>query len=212
MGLALKRAVPSLSAGVLVAAALGLDFLLGLFVLVGLETVQVPVDFAQRHYLTFTFPWSHGLLAALTWSAAAAVLTLLLVRGPARGWGALVVATAVASHFLCDALEHVPELPLLGPSSPRVGLGLWRWMPWALAVEVALAALGFVLYRRASPGRFPLGMAVLLLAVAAVALPGQLLSSAPPPTSALAATWLLQAPALGLLAGWLDGRRPAPAH
>src|SRR5271165_6277606 len=139
VGLAFKRAVPSVSAGWLVAGALLLDFLLGLFVLAGFEQVYVPADFARRHYLTFSFPWSHGLLATLVWSALAAGVTAGLVRGPARGWAALAVAAAVASHFLCDAVEHLPELPLLGPTSPQLGLGLWRWMPWALALEAALA-------------------------------------------------------------------------
>ena len=214
VGLALKRAVPSVNAGVLVAAALLLDSLLGLFVLAGLEQVHLPEDFARRRYLTFSFPWSHGLLATLLWSALAAALTWALLRGPARGWAALAVAVAVASHFPCDVIEHLPELPLLGPDSTRLGLGLWRWMPWALALEVALAALGLVLYRRATAGEFPWGMALLVVGVAAVALPGQLFSTAAPPREALVATWLLQAPLLGLGAGWLDARRrgrPPPA-
>ena len=207
VGLGLKRAAPSLNAGVLVAAALLLDWLLGLFVLGGVEAVHVPQDFARRHYLTFSFPFSHGLAATLLWSAAAAALGAALLRGPSRRWGALVVAVAVASHFLCDAVEHIPELPLLGANSPLVGWGLWRWMPLALALEVALAAVGFGLYWRAVPGGFPWGLALLLLVLAAVALPGQLLSTEAPATQALVATWLLQVPLLGLLIGWLDARR-----
>ncbi|MGO9832019.1 MAG: hypothetical protein ACLPJH_17940 [Myxococcaceae bacterium] len=210
VGLALKRAVPTLSAGALVAAALLLDWLLGLFVLAGIEQVHVPEDFAHRRYFTFTFPWSHGLLATLLWSALAAAVTWALVRGPARGWGALAMGVAVASHFPCDVVEHLPELPLLGPDSARLGLGLWRWMPWALALELTLAAVGLLLYGRATPGGFPRGMALLVLAVAAVALPGQLLATQAPPAQALAVTWLVQAPLLGLVAGWLDARRRAP--
>ena len=212
VGLALKRAAPSVNVGLLVAGALVADFLLGLFILLGLERVHVPTDFAHRHFLTFTFPWSHGLAATAAWAGAAGGLTYGLLRGPARAWGALVVALAVASHFPCDAIEHVPELPLWGVASPQLGLGLWRWMPAALALEVALAVWGLLLYRRASPGAFPLGMALLLVALAALALPGQLLSTSAPSGQALVATWLLEVPLIGALAGWLDGRRQARAE
>lgn len=57
-----------------------------------------------------------------------------------RGWATVVVAAAVFSHFLLDFLVHIPELPLLGEASPKVGLGLWNQMPVASVVGILLVA------------------------------------------------------------------------
>jgi len=112
--LIVKRAAPGVGLGKLVAGALLLDSLLGVFVLAGLESVKVPDDFASLHFLRFDFPVSHGLLAALSWS----LVALALVR---KKWGVEAgnaVGLAVFSHWPLDAIEHEPELPLaLG--SPR---------------------------------------------------------------------------------------------
>ena len=51
--------------GWLIFAAFLPDFLLGLFASAGWEDYQVPPDYASKHYLLFTFPFSHGLLADL---------------------------------------------------------------------------------------------------------------------------------------------------
>jgi hypothetical protein len=117
-GLAAKRLAPRLNLGVLFLAAMWLDALLWIFVLLGFEEVHVPASFGETHYLTFTFPYSHGMAASLGWSAAA----LVAVR--AWGWSGtagLVIAGTVFSHFVLDALVHVAGLPLLGPGSYRRG-------------------------------------------------------------------------------------------
>jgi hypothetical protein len=60
IGLGLKSADRRSNAGLLIFAALFADFLLGCFALAGWESYQVPRDYAHKHYLLFTFPWSHG--------------------------------------------------------------------------------------------------------------------------------------------------------
>ena len=69
VGLGLKKVEPEVNLGLLFFATLLLDFLLGIFVLMGIEQVHVPADYASLHYLMFTFPYSHGLLASLIWAA-----------------------------------------------------------------------------------------------------------------------------------------------
>ncbi|HYM12810.1 MAG TPA: hypothetical protein VEU62_18880 [Bryobacterales bacterium] len=80
VGIGLKRADRRLNAGILVFAALLADFLLGVFVFLGLEDYFVPPNFATVHYLQFEFPYSHGLAASIGWAGAAALAALLLWR------------------------------------------------------------------------------------------------------------------------------------
>src|SRR4051812_6666623 len=124
--MALARAERRINLGVLVFAALFLDFALWLLVLLGWESVTIPINFSATHQPEFVFPYSHGLLASIGWSAVAGLATFLayprLNRAKVRA--AVLVAAAVFSHWLLDALVHAPELPILGASSAKIGLGL----------------------------------------------------------------------------------------
>ena len=211
VGLALSSRSRRFRLGPLLGAAMLLDVLLGVFVLARMEQVIVPPGFATGHYLEFVFPYSHGLLNSLLWASLTAGLAgagwLLLGRGSAAAW---IAGAAVFSHFLCDAVEHVRGLPLLGEDLPHVGLGLWRAMPWALALEGLLLAGGLVLFLRSREGlsrvrRAVLGGVLGMLAVLQVV--GQLGGALPPPASVLAASWIVQSGVLVLLGLWAD---PAP--
>lgn len=147
-GLAAKAVAPRIGLGTLAAAALLLDVVFWLFVILRLEGAAVPGDFATRHMLAFSFPWSHSLLGALFWSAGAAFLwSWSGGEGKYFAFAPAVVAATVFSHWLLDFLVHPPEMPLWGPGAPSVGLGLEQ--PVALIVELALAAagLGYFLWR-----------------------------------------------------------------
>ena len=92
---------------------------------------MVPDGYANKRCLLFSFPYSHGLVALTLW---AAILGFLVSRAfgidGRRTW--LVVGLAVLSHFLLDGAVHVAGLPLIGESSPKFGLGLWKTMPLEL--------------------------------------------------------------------------------
>ena len=139
VGLGLKKAAPEVNLGLLVFAAFLLDVLLGLFVLLGLEQIHVPANYAQLHYLRFTFPSSHGLLASLLWAAVAFIISTALWPHNAvnRTRAGLVVGAAVWSHWTGDAIEHVP-VPLMGANSPTVGLSLWNHLGIAIGLELLL--------------------------------------------------------------------------
>ena len=123
VGLGLKAADRRLNAGILIFGAFLADFLLGWFVLAGWESYQYPPDFASKHYMLFTFPWSHGLVPDLVWAVALGSLVWVFRREPRA---AIVVGIAVVSHFVLDGVVHVQGLPVAGPGSPELGLGLWR--------------------------------------------------------------------------------------
>jgi len=211
VGLALSSRSRRFRLGTLFGGVMLLDVLLGLFVLAGLERVIVPPDFATGHYLEFVFPYSHGLVHVVIWSAITAALAvagwLLLGRGRAAAW---IAFAAVLSHFVCDAVVHVRGLPLLGNHGPLVGLGLWRAMPWALALELVLLAGGVVLFLRSRPDLPPVRRGVLLavlVLLAGLQAVGQLGGAQPPPASALAVSFIVQTAVLVLLGLWAD---PAP--
>jgi hypothetical protein len=205
-GLASKRLAPSVSLGVLLLAAMLLDALLWIFVLLGLEQVHVPENFGDVHYLTFTFPYSHGLVASLSWSATAFAVAR------AGGWSAragLVIGATVFSHFLLDALVHVVGLPVLGPGSYRVGLGLWRHTGLELAVECALGGLGWWMYLgspRAKGGAARWGLGGLVALCALLTIMGGLATKPPPSARAMAMVSLVVIGLLAALASWLDRR------
>lgn len=197
--------------GVFIAAALLLDLVLWLFVLLGIESVSIPPDFETTRQVEFVFPYSHGLLAAAVWSVAAgAIGSWAYSRLQQQRWriGSLIAAAAF-SHWLLDALVHKPELPLAGGGSLQLGLGLWDAMPIAVGVEAAIVVLGvylFVAGSRSSRGR-SVALAVLGLAVLALTVFGMTIAPPAPSAFAMALSSLLTLVAVTALAVWL-GRVP----
>src|SRR5215813_13584721 len=103
VALGASRAVPRVNVGWLVFAALLADFLLGIFASIGLEHASVPADYPHRHYLLFTFSYSHGFVALFVWSVLLGVLLSRALRLTAqRVW--IVIALVALSHFLFDEL------------------------------------------------------------------------------------------------------------
>lgn len=208
MGLALKRAEPRMNLGALIICSLFLDFLLGVFVLLGVEKVIVPENFARLHYLLFQFPYSHSLVGALFWSAGAACIGFLFLRG--KDWrkrGAVVLGLAVFIHFAGDIIEHPPQLHVAGSHSTRLGLGLWDHLGWALALEVFLVMLGLWLYfsvTRTHRIWKRIGVLFLLSLLTIFAVAGQLVSEIAPSLKASAAVWIINPVVLGAVCWWLD--------
>lgn len=210
--MALGRADRRINLGVFAFAAMLLDFVLWLLVLLGWESVVIPADFARTHQPQFVFPYSHGLLASLAWSALAALTTLLWYPGltQAKMRAAAVVGVAVFSHWLLDALVHAPELPVAGSGSMRVGLGLWQMMPLALIVEAAIALAGLWLFvAGAGISRAKkVGLSLLSVLIVASTVAGMTVAPPPPSATAMAATSIVTILVVCALAAWL-GRTSA---
>lgn len=205
-GLVLGRAERQVNIGVFIASALLLDFLLWLFVLLGWESVAIPADFAGTHQGQFVFPYSHGLLASAVWSALAGVLAYILCAGYRTRWRvATLIAAAVLSHWVLDALVHRPELPLAGSGSHLVGLALWNNMPLALILEAALVVVGLWLFiPGAKMGRYKsIGLVVLSVVVMAFTAVGMTVAPTPPSAMAMAGSSLGALIVVGVLGYWL---------
>ncbi len=194
VALAAKRVAPKVSLGVAMAAATWIDLVWPLFVLAGVERVEVrPGDTVMTPLAFVEYPYTHSLLAVLGWS----VLAAALYAAFRRSWrGSLVVGALVTSHWVLDFFTHRPDLPLW-PGGPVVGLGLWNLPALTLLLELAIFVGGVALYLRTTQpldrvGRWSLaGLVALVSAIYVVNLAG------PPPPSAEAvagaalAAWLL---------------------
>ena len=210
--LVIGRAERRVNVGAFIAAALLLDLLLWILILLGWESVFIPSNFASTHQPEYVFPYSHGLAASLTWSAIAGAAGFVwCAHLPVAKWrAAALIAAAVFSHWLLDALVHQPEMPLAGVRSIKVGLALWQSMPAALAIESAIVVAGLWLFMPGSGlsrGK-SLALAALVLLVLVFTVVG--MTIAPPPTSALAmaGSSLVTLVVVCALACWL-GRLPS---
>jgi len=192
VGLAGKRAAPSVSLATWVASAQLVDLLWPLFLLAGFEHVRIvpgitaftPLDF-------YDYPITHSLVGSAAWAAVFGG-GWMAVRRKSRG--AALLAAGVLSHWVLDVISHRPDVPVL-PRGPYLGFGLWNSIPATLVVELTMFAAGVAIYVRADgPGRrrasFWLFIAFLLVAYFAAAF-----GPPPPDTRTLAwsglALWLL---------------------
>ncbi len=210
--LAISQAEKRSNVGVFVLAALLLDVVLWLLILAGYESVTIPAAFVHTHQPEFVFPYSHGLVASLCWSFLAGALAYAACPLPraAQLRKAGLVAAAVFSHWVLDVLVHVPELPLLGAASPRLGLGLWNHLPLALAVE-ALLVIGGVWLFWAGSGVSKARKAILAgltLLLLAFTIAGMTIAPAPPSATVMAASSLLTILVVCGLFAWLGRGAP----
>jgi hypothetical protein len=201
--LAIGRAERRVNVGLFIAAALMLDFLLWLFVLAGWESVAIPADFADTHQAEFVFPYSHGLLASIVWSAVAGLIGSAFCSQPRTKWriGALL-ALAVLSHWVLDAMVHRRELPLAGPASPAMGLGLWNHLPLALLLEAAIVVVGVFLFVSGVGRRKPTALVLLTVVAMVFTAMGMTVAPAPPSAKAMASGSLATLVFVCALAGW----------
>jgi len=96
--------------------------------------------------------YTHSLVGALA-------LGLLFGLIAAVPWGrrtGVVLGAVVFSHWVLDLLVHRGDMPILPGNFgdlPRLGFGLWQIPLAAAAAELALVAIGAVLYGRAAARR-----------------------------------------------------------
>ena len=204
---AAKRAAPSVSLGTLFFACEWVDLVWPLFLLAGLERVEIQPGVTAFTPLNFVYyPWTHSLVMGAVWAAAFGVL-YLSIRKSSRA--ALLLAAVVLSHWFLDLVAHRPDLPLAPGSDTRLGLGLWNSISATLFVEVSLfvaAVLFYVSRTRALDrvGRWGLWGLLAFLLVAYVGA-----AFGPPPPSVEAISWagLIGGALTGFLGYWVDRHR-----
>jgi hypothetical protein len=214
VAMALKRAEPKLSLGTLFLAVQLADLLWSIFVLLGWEHARIVPGYTAVTPLEFLdYPISHGLVAAVAWGiVAAAIYYSWPTRDTTRHWqAAAIVGVAVFSHYPLDVLVHVPDLPIYGDDSTKLGLGLWNNPTATMLAELLAFGIGLGLYVALKSHRHPVRIG--RLAVLVVVLVGTYLASLygplPSNMTTVAVSGIVFIPAAAALAGWAD-RRTTP--
>jgi hypothetical protein len=214
VAMALKRAEPKLSLGTLFLAVQLADLLWGIFVLLGWEHARIIPGYTAVSPLEFLdYPISHSLVAAVAWGiVAAAAYYSWPTRDTTRHWqAAAIVGVAVFSHYPLDVLVHVPDLPIYGDDSTKLGLGLWNNLTATMIAEFLVFGIGLGLYVALKSHRHPVRVG--RLAVIVVVLVGTYLASlyGPLPSSmtTVAVCDIVFILGAAALAGWAD-RRATP--
>jgi hypothetical protein len=131
---------------VLFVAVQFLDYIWATLVLVGIEKLRVIKGFTAGSMLdSYYHPYSHSLVAALIWSAVAALVYKKFWQAKASNSAALLVALAVFSHWILDFIAHPRDLAIYD-NNWKVGLGLWNYRGLEFGLEVALLVGGIALY------------------------------------------------------------------
>ena len=147
---AAKGREPRIPLWLLFIAVQWLDVVWAPLVLLGVEKVRIVPGFTATNPLDLYYmPYTHSLVAALLWSAAA-YLCFRFVVWRAHPTRAVLVAGAVFSHWVLDFIVHRPDLPLYD-NSAKVGLGLWNAPLVAFGLELGLLFGAMYFYFR-SPG------------------------------------------------------------
>jgi hypothetical protein len=208
---AAKGFEPRIPLWVLFAASQLVDIGWFIFLLLGVERVEIAPGITEANALDFThYPYTHSLVGAIVWTALAMIVASVWYRRN----GSFIKPTAtigavVLSHFWLDVFVHRPDLTIAGEGTTRLGLGVWNNIPATLTVELGMLAGGIWLYYRATRaaskgGKW--GTIIFMIALTALWLPS-VFGSAPPNTTAIAIMGIVTTPLIILTTSWLERKR-----
>ena len=148
VGMAAKRVAPAVSLGTFVLASMLADLLWCIFMIAGIEHVQIKQGMGAANYPDASdIAMSHSLLMDALWGGLLAAAWFVRRRSPLGAW---VLYGAVLSHWLLDWISHRPDMPLAPGVRRFFGLGLWTSIPATVAIEGGFWLLAIVLYARAT--------------------------------------------------------------
>lgn len=145
-GAALKGADNRVPLWALLAGVQFVDIFAMIFVLLGIERMDVVPGFTATNDLDMFMPYTHSLILTPVWAALGAGLYKLYDKNADRK-ALLVIAAAVACHWPLDLLVHVPDMPIFFSQDLTVGFGLWNMPLLTIAIETGILIAAFVIYR-----------------------------------------------------------------
>ena len=148
VGLAAKKVDSRPSLGTLFIASQFIDLLWPIFLLLGIEKVQIePGNTAVTPLNFISYPYSHSLFGVLIWAILLAAVYYSLKKNFRTS---LLLGLLVLSHWILDLFTHRPDLQLLPWSDFKVGLGLWNSVALTIIVEGLIFILGAYFYLSAT--------------------------------------------------------------
>ena len=119
-----------------------------------------------------------------------------------------MVGLAVFSHYPLDVLMHIPDLPLSGDSSVKLGLGLWNNPVATLIAEALVFGIGIAVYVRRGSKRHPVRLRRLLVVVLLLVgtYVASLLGPVPSSMTVVAVSDIVFLLVIAALAAWADRR------
>ena len=157
---ALKAADKNISLGLLFLAAQFVDILWLIFVLLGIERVEIVPGVTAANPFDFVFyPFTHSLVGSCLWAGAVYVVFRFIPAQPGsrQSHVALVIGAAVLSHFFLDLIVHRPDLPLGIGDSYKIGFGLWNYVLAAYVLEGLILLGGLWIYLQSTKATTLLG-------------------------------------------------------
>jgi hypothetical protein len=206
VGFSSKRLAPRTNVALLIAAALFLDILWPIFVLLGWEHVHIDPGNTRFTPLDFVdYPWSHSLVMSMLWATLFAVVYWLATHYRP---GALMIWIGVVSHWILDWISHRPDMPIY-PGGPRVGLALWNSIPGTMIVELLMFGIGVGLYMRVTRALDGIGRYALIAYVALLLFAYVSDRFSDPPSSVGEIAWLAVIASVVLIpwAWWFERHR-----
>ena len=209
VGLAAKRITPRVSLGTTVLAALLPDLLWCVFLLAGIENVELKPGRGAVNYLAASnMAFSHSLLMDAAWGALFAA-AYFFARHYARG--AWILFAAVLSHWLLDFVAHRPDMALAPGIHRYFGLGLWNSVAATVVVEGGMWIAAIILYVRATRPKSRTGVYAFWIVAVLLTLAWYGNIAGPPPSSprAMAVSSLIFFSCVVAWAYWMNRLRPA---
>lgn len=146
-GAALKGADNRVPLWALIVGVQLVDIFAMIFVLLGIERMDITPGLTATNDLDMFMPITHSLVLTPVWAAFGAALYKLYDKNADRK-ALLVIAASVACHWPLDLLVHAPDMPIFFSSDLTVGFGLWNMPLLTILIESAILVAAFIIYRR----------------------------------------------------------------
>lgn len=191
-GLAAKKIDSKPSLGTLFIASQFIDLLWPVFILLGIEKVQIePGNTAVTPLNFISYPYSHSLFGVLIWAILLGAIYYMLKKNFRTS---LLLGLLVLSHWILDLFTHRPDLQLLPWSDFKVGFGLWNSVVFTIIIEGLIFIIGAYFYLSVTKSKNKKGSYGLwsLLTFLTLIYVMNIVGTPPPDTNAIAIAGLFQ--------------------